>query len=200
MITDTSKASNNKINVINKVNGADKDYFESTNNFMVYYKINSNSAFASYFYYFHFVEFSQKQTNNEQLTTFDKKIMQDYDNFNKTKKECEISDRTNLRIVIGVILSLLVVLLVFVFIYNLYLMKLLVEDRNKLKRRNNQIVIQNHNQLNRQNDQIAIHLHNAHNNMNELQNDMNNSILVNNNLDNNVNNRPGYLDGEIPLV
>jgi hypothetical protein len=94
-----------KINVIEKVNGVDKDIFKSVDDFMNYYEKNSNNAFKSYFYYFHFVELSQNQTNSKQLTTINEDVKKDYDNFNETKNGLNIGDRNFGRIVIGILSS-----------------------------------------------------------------------------------------------
>ena len=105
-ITNESKSD---INVIKKVNGEDKDNFKSIDNFMKYYEKKSNTAFASYFYYFHFVELSQKQGNNEQTIIIDKTVKDDYEKFNETKQNCGISDRNFGRIIIGILLTVLLV-------------------------------------------------------------------------------------------
>jgi hypothetical protein len=86
-------SSDKKINVIDKVNGDDKNNFKSVDDFMKYYEEKSNSAFTSYFYYFHFVELSQKQTKDEQSTILDNEVINDYNEFNDTKNGLNIDDR-----------------------------------------------------------------------------------------------------------
>jgi hypothetical protein len=88
---------------------------------MKYYEKNSNTAFASYFYYFHFAELAKRQTNNEQSTTLDEKVKNDYDDFNNTKKEFNISDREYGGIVIAIITLVMIFIGLFIVSFHIIL-------------------------------------------------------------------------------
>jgi hypothetical protein len=90
---------------------------------MKYYERDPNSAFASYFYYFYFVELSQKQANNEQSTILDKDnnkiVKDDYKQFNDTKNGFNIGNRNFGRIVIAII-SLYLIFYTLAMVYTNY--------------------------------------------------------------------------------
>jgi phosphate-selective porin len=87
---------------------------------MKYYKTNSNSAFASYFYYFHFVELLQKLTDDELsiiLTNTD--VEKDYNDFNDNrKKTCNINDKIFARSIVAVLSFILIVYFSYMVYYN----------------------------------------------------------------------------------
>jgi hypothetical protein len=92
---------------------------------MKYYEEKSNSAFKSYFYYFHFVELSQNQTDNDQSTILDKDknkiVKDDYIQFDDTKKLYGIYDRKIGRIVIAIISAIVIVAAIVLLIINIIL-------------------------------------------------------------------------------
>ena len=130
LITERSQSSSdNKIEVIDKVNGEDKENFKSVDNFMSHYKKNSNTAFGSYFYYFYFIELSQNQTNDKQSTFLkDEKVQKDYKEFNDTKETYKIGDRKIGRVIIAIISLVIIVFAILLTYINIVLTRLLVGD------------------------------------------------------------------------
>jgi hypothetical protein len=92
---------------------------------MSHYDKKPNTAFASYFYYFYFIELSQNKTKGEQSTILDKDknkiVKDDYIQFDDTKKLYGIYDRKIGRIVIAIISAIVIVAAIVLLIINIIL-------------------------------------------------------------------------------
>ena len=106
----TNKTKYSYIKVINKVNGDDKNHFKSYDAFSKYFTTNSLEAFASYFYYFHFNNILS--TNDENMNDINKQIKDDYDQFNKTKKDYDVTiDKDRIKWLLAIIFAIFLLLL-----------------------------------------------------------------------------------------
>ena len=105
----TKKTKYSDIRVLNKI-GDDKDNFKSSDVLNKSFTTNPAKTFASCFYYFHFNNFLLN--DDENTNDINKQIKDDYDQFNETKKDYDVTiDKDCFKWILAIIFA--IVLIVF---------------------------------------------------------------------------------------
>ena len=103
----TTKTKYSNIRVLNKIAG-DKDHFKSCDVLNKSFTINPAKTFASCFYYFHFNNFLLNEDKN--ADNINKQIKDDYDQFNETKKDYDVTiDKDCFKWILVIILALVLI-------------------------------------------------------------------------------------------